>query len=518
MDNYLFGYHLDQCNSVEEKTTYLEIFNYSDPAYNTCEEHPLLTGDDFDNFIHQTGTFSPESLEDGVRLQGGIRLIVQKDAVHVNTFAPLYISLKKEAYESMVRTWHLPFRAIEGSSLVGPFFWCSHDQDENNRHLQIIFRKSDVRKKGKTRGWEIMLSYSYRTGITSGFVKGTESSDIVDSLKHLNACRAEVGHPLLLPIIILSHDLSSKGDKRQRDARDWLRRLENAITMRNEIDERETYSDFDVDGINRDLVECHSQVLWKRPQAYQEIIKEVKGAMDNFMKYVPEHAPEEDKHSKALRALHDSMVGRLDFYRVKLTGMEHYIHTTLERLHIQRQALYNIMAQKESKLNLEIASQQRRVAHATKRDGTAMKTLSLLGAVFLPGTFMASVFSMTFFDFNVGPSDDGSGGSSSDSSSDGATVSKKLWVYFAVTIPLTIIILLFWYYLDRKREKRYTEEDVEIERGIDTMEKDILAIMRKKTINKAATWNSGAHAPTFSPTGTAKREKLLARKETSLDG
>lgn len=62
------------------------------------------------------------------------------------------------------------------------------------------------------------------------------------------------------------------------------------------------------------------------------------------------------------------------------------------------------MAQKESKLNLEIASQQRRVAHATKRDGTAMKTLSLLGAVFLPGTFMASVFSMTFFDFNVGMS------------------------------------------------------------------------------------------------------------------
>lgn len=60
------------------------------------------------------------------------------------------------------------------------------------------------------------------------------------------------------------------------------------------------------------------------------------------------------------------------------------------------------MTQKESKLNLEIASQQRRLAHATKRDGTAMKTLSLLGAIFLPGTFMASIFSMTFFDFNVG--------------------------------------------------------------------------------------------------------------------
>ncbi|KAI1466992.1 uncharacterized protein F4812DRAFT_430692 [Daldinia caldariorum] len=492
MDNYLFRWHLDQCKSVEEKTTYLEIFNYTDPAYNSCEDHSLLTEDDFENFLAQTGTFAPQQLKEGVKLQDGIRLIIQKDASHANTFAPDYISLTRHSYESMMTQWRLPFRAIEGSSIVGPFFWCSHDQDKEDRHLQIIFRKSDVRKKGKTRGWEIMLSYSYKTRITSGFVKGTESSDIVKSLKHLAFCRAEVGHPLLLPIIILSHDLSAKGDKRQRDARDWLRRLENAITMRNEIDAAEVYSDFDVDGINRDLVECHSQVLWKRPQAYQEIIKEIKEAMRKFMQYEPEGGQTEE-----IRALHDNMLSRLDFYRVKLTGMEHYIHTTLERLHIQRQALYNIMAQKESKLNLEIASQQRRVAHATKRDGTAMKTLSLLGAVFLPGTFMASVFSMTFFNFKVGSD---SGGDSGESE-----VSSELWVYFAVTVPLTFLIVLVWWIIDHRRERKYAEEDIEIEKGIDTMEKDILAIMRKKTINKASTWNSAGQPMTLE---LAKREKL----------
>lgn len=49
-----------------------------------------------------------------------------------------------------------------------------------------------------------------------------------------------------------------------------------------------------------------------------------------------------------------------------------------------------------------MAGEQRRLAHASKRDSTAMKTISLLGAVFLPGTFLASVFSMTFFDFAKG--------------------------------------------------------------------------------------------------------------------
>lgn len=46
-----------------------------------------------------------------------------------------------------------------------------------------------------------------------------------------------------------------------------------------------------------------------------------------------------------------------------------------------------------------MAGEQRRLAHASKRDSTAMKGLSLLGALFLPGTYLASLFSMTFFNF-----------------------------------------------------------------------------------------------------------------------
>ncbi|KAI0593954.1 hypothetical protein F4775DRAFT_575960 [Biscogniauxia sp. FL1348] len=473
MDDYLFDYHVKSCKTVSEKTSYLEIFNYSDGS-NTCEEHPL-TLDEFDNFLGRRGAFSPPKLGEGVKLLNGMRLVIQKNAEHRDTFAPEVISLPHHLYASMVRKMHLPFRAVEGSALVGPFFWCAYDQDEDDPHLQIIFRKSDVRKKGKTRGWEIMLSYSFKDGITTGFVKGTESSDIVMSLAHLVDCPSEIGHPLLLPMIILTHDLSAKGDIRQRNARDWLRSLENAITMRDEIDEQDAYTIFDVDTINRDLVECHSQVLWKRPQAYQIIVSEAKAALNKFTERV-----HEERNSKKLKALNESMSARLDFYRIKLTGMEHYIHTTLERLHIQRQALYNIMTQRESKLNLEMAAQQRRLAHASKRDSTAMKTLSLLGAVFLPGTFLSSIFSMTFFNFDVG---------------DGKEVSSDLWIYFAVTVPLTLVIVLSWWALDHHREKQYAAEDQDIEKGIEKMETDILAIMRKKTMNKTSTWNSGNRSP-----------------------
>ena len=51
--------------------------------------------------------------------------------------------------------------------------------------------------------------------------------------------------------------------------------------------------------------------------------------------------------------------------------------------------LYTIIAQKESRLNLLMAAEQRKLAHASKRDSSTMKTISLLGSIFLPGAYLA---------------------------------------------------------------------------------------------------------------------------------
>ncbi len=72
-------------------------------------------------------------------------------------------------------------------------------------------------------------------------------------------------------------------------------------------------------------------------------------------------------------------------------------------------------------------------------------------------------------------------------------MSAYLWIYFVVTIPLTVLIVGSWYFLDRRRERQYAIEDEDIERGIERLEKDILAVMRKKTMSKASTWNSSGN-------------------------
>jgi len=137
-------------------------------------------------------------------------------------------------------------------------------------------------------------------------------------------------------------------------------------------------------------------------------------------------------------------------------------------------------------LNLEMAGQQRRLAHSAKRDNEGMKTLSALGAIFLPATYIASLFGMQFFNFtsNLAPT---------------GVVSPLLWVYFVITVPITGLVFFLWRVWDRRRTALNMADDDNLEAGIDRMEAQIMAMMRKRTLSKIRTWElgpqSGANMP-----------------------
>ncbi|KAN0095132.1 hypothetical protein V8E51_015843 [Hyaloscypha variabilis] len=78
------------------------------------------------------------------------------------------------------------------------------------------------------------------------------------------------------------------------------------------------------------------------------------------------------------------------------------------------QAIYHYMAAKNARVNISIAetsaviakavkedsAAMRTIAIESKRDSSAMKTISLLGMIFLPGTFVAAIFSMPVFNWD----------------------------------------------------------------------------------------------------------------------
>lgn len=96
-----------------------------------------------------------------------------------------------------------------------------------------------------------------------------------------------------------------------------------------------------------------------------------------------------------------------------------------------------------------------------------MKTIAALTLIFLPGTAVAvssplplhpatrrsrqprlqSIFSMTMFNWQAGP--------------DEQVTSGYLWLYFAVAVPLTILILaawLFYYFAFQTRENQFIQK------------------------------------------------------------
>lgn len=43
---------------------------------------------------------------------------------------------------------------------------------------------------------------------------------------------------------------------------------------------------------------------------------------------------------------------------------------------------------------------------------------------------------------------------------------------------------------ERRRERIYEQQDLDLERGSEDMEKVIMATMRKRTMSKASTWDN----------------------------
>ncbi|EJT75929.1 hypothetical protein GGTG_05854 [Gaeumannomyces tritici R3-111a-1] len=90
------------------------------------------------------------------------------------------------------------------------------------------------------------------------------------------------------------------------------------------------------------------------------------------------------------------------------------------------------------------------IAEKTKKDGGQMKSIAVLTMVFLPGTFFATFFSMSFFKW--------------DPPSEGEVASPKLWVYFLVTVVFTTLTLAIYMWWSRKQSGRVTRGD-DPERG-----------------------------------------------------
>ncbi|CAK3812940.1 Hypothetical predicted protein [Lecanosticta acicola] len=99
-----------------------------------------------------------------------------------------------------------------------------------------------------------------------------------------------------------------------------------------------------------------------------------------------------------------------------------------DRLRNEINLALHITSQHANKLSAEIAE-------AARVDSRTQKTISVLGLLFLPGTFISALFSMSFFNFTQATS----------TSPASWSMSPKFWIYWVVAIPITALTVATWW-------------------------------------------------------------------------
>lgn len=116
--------------------------------------------------------------------------------------------------------------------------------------------------------------------------------------------------------------------------------------------------------------------------------------------------------------------------RHRLGSLHKYMTYLEKRAERQITATQHLVASANASTNLAVAHDTRAVAVASKRDASSMKMLAAVTTTFLPGAFVATLFSMDMFDWFAGEGE--------------RVVSARFWVYWSVTVPLTLITVGTW--------------------------------------------------------------------------
>ncbi|OAL48772.1 hypothetical protein IQ07DRAFT_645530 [Pyrenochaeta sp. DS3sAY3a] len=123
----------------------------------------------------------------------------------------------------------------------------------------------------------------------------------------------------------------------------------------------------------------------------------------------------------------DTVGSRLRFQLDLLQNLNERSVANNARIQNEITLAFNAAAQRDSMIQVEMGLQ-------STREASAMRAIAVVTMIFLPATFVSTLFGMNFFSFE--PSE-GRGRSS-------FTVSTHFWIYWVITIPLTIITLLMW--------------------------------------------------------------------------
>ncbi|KLU91843.1 hypothetical protein MAPG_10792, partial [Magnaporthiopsis poae ATCC 64411] len=123
-----------------------------------------------------------------------------------------------------------------------------------------------------------------------------------------------------------------------------------------------------------------------------------------------------------------------------------------ERVRIQLDVLFNLIAQNDNLIAQQTARASEQTARASAQDSSMMKALTLVALLFLPGNFVAALFSAPLFYWD-----------DTDPGSIGVRTKPQFGLFWVVALPLTAAAFFAyaaWWQVQKRRWGRGEPRDI----------------------------------------------------------
>ena len=172
---------------------------------------------------------------------------------------------------------------------------------------------------------------------------------------------------------------------------------------------------------------CQQELMYMKcsTQYLTRLVKELQEQHNSLLNLRIAAAKDNDKTK--IRFQGQKVINSFKLSESQIKHMDYQVGTLSLRISTQLSIVESRLRQSNAVTQVSMARTQVVISEATKQDGMAMRTIAAVTMLFLPGTFTASLFAMPFFKM------------------DGRfSVSKWFGLYVAVTVPLTVLVVVIW--------------------------------------------------------------------------
>ncbi|KIX95065.1 uncharacterized protein Z520_09375 [Fonsecaea multimorphosa CBS 102226] len=393
-----------------------------------------------------------------------LQLLIGSPEQHKSDAQILALPISRNTFETIRTTWSLPTELLRMMLSTLPI--ATEFQTKNSAGQAIT---GLMVRSARSRDWNFCLGlvYNEETKVVSGIVNGMQADETDLMLKCLRQSTKYLQDPMLLPVFLLEakvHYFAVLLEKRAQgieniEYRTGMRHGFSSNPERNAERNREREKllkelDFDeitqkLTGVTGTLSFC--DMTFASSLRALDIVCAVRNRFNSHLNM---------RLDNAGLNLQNSLDTRISYLRELIVGAQVHGEVLSARTRAQVQTVYSMIGQKDNKLNIETAATSQRIAEIglfhsnamkdmaedsrnvailTRKDSTDMRIIAVVTLLFLPGTFMATLFSSGFFNFLPGQSNQ--------------VVSKWIWLYFALTGGCTFVVFLAWYLSSKRQNK-----------------------------------------------------------------